>query len=197
MIKLIWALCLLCVAGGLREAHAGPLPKTSKVEDKAAPQEEVNVLMFGVIQLSESLNYVYETTAAKIGKISKALTSHERTLQMLGKQTEQAAEAEKEMKDVIQLLQAQMAKQQDQTVMTKDWLASMEQQEVELKTKVRRLEMYLNNFAPTSIKELQEKAEEQSYVLKCLQDLTQFHKENIETQIEQLSKLQRMSEAMT
>ena len=51
--------------------------------------------------------------------------------------------------------QAQMAKQQDQTVMTKDWLARMEQEEVELKTKVRRLEMYLNNYAPTSIKELQ------------------------------------------
>ncbi|XP_062264018.1 uncharacterized protein angptl8 [Platichthys flesus] len=195
MIKMIWALCLLCMAGGLREAHAGPLPMTSKMEDKAAPQEEVNVLMFGVIQLSESLNYVYETTAAKIGKISKALTSHEGTLQMLGKQTELAAEAEKEMKDVLQSLQAQMAKQQDQTVMTKDWLASMEQEEVELKTKVRRLEMYLNNFAPTSIKELQERAEEHSYVLKCLQDLTQFHKENIETQIKQLSKLQRMSEA--
>ena len=99
------ALCLLCVAGALREAHAHPLPKTSMLEDKAAPLEEVNVLMFGVIQFSESLNYVYETTAAKIGKISKALKSHEGTLQMLGKQTEQAAELEKEMKDVIQLLQ--------------------------------------------------------------------------------------------
>ncbi|XP_069381753.1 angiopoietin-like protein 8 [Paralichthys olivaceus] len=194
---MIWALCLLCVAGGLTAAHAGPLSKTSKLEDKAAPLEEVNMLMFGVIQLSESLNYVYETTAAKIAKISQVLMSHEGTLQMLGKQTEQAAEVEKQMKDVIQLLQAQMAKQQAQTVMTKDWLASMEQEGVELKTKVRRLEMYLSNFAPISIKELQERAEEHSNILKGLQLLTQFHKENIETQKDQLSKLQRMSEAMT
>lgn len=48
-----------------------------------------------------------------------------------------------------------MAKQQAQTMMTKDWLASVEQEEAELKTKVRRLEMHLNNAVPTSIKELQ------------------------------------------
>lgn len=73
--------------------------------DKAAPQEEVNVLMFGVIQFSESLNYVYETTEAKIAKISQTLRSHEGTIQKLGRQTEQAAEVEKQIKEVIQLLQ--------------------------------------------------------------------------------------------
>ncbi|GAA6218104.1 uncharacterized protein LOC108902967 isoform X2 [Lates japonicus] len=194
---MIWALCLLCVAGGLRAACAGPLTKTSKMEGTAAPEEEVNVLMFGVIQFSESLNYVYETTEAKIAKISQALKSHEGTLQKLGEQTEQAAEVERQMKEVIQLLQAQMAKQQAQTKMTKDWLASMEQEEAELKTKVKRLEMYINNSVPTNVKELQERAEEHSMILKGLQHLTQFQRENIETQKEQLSKLQKMSEAMT
>lgn len=47
-----------------------------------------------------------------------------------------------------------MAKQQAQTKMTKDWLASVEQEEADLKTKVKRLEMYINNSAPT-VKELQ------------------------------------------
>lgn len=48
-----------------------------------------------------------------------------------------------------------MVKQQAQTKMTKDWLASVEEEEMELKTKVKRLETYLNNSAPSSIKELQ------------------------------------------
>lgn len=48
-----------------------------------------------------------------------------------------------------------MAKQQAQTTMTKDWLARMEQEEVELATKVRRVEMNLNNLFPSNIKELQ------------------------------------------
>lgn len=103
-MKMIWGLCLLFLAGGIR-VYAGPLRKT-----KAAPQEEVNVLMFGVIQLSESLNAVYETTEAKIAKISKTLKSHEGTLQRLGRQTEQAAEVEKQIKEVIQLLQVRKYK---------------------------------------------------------------------------------------
>lgn len=104
-MKMIWALCLLCLAGGLRAVHASPIRKTSMTEYKAAPQEEVNVLMFGVIQFSESLKDVYETTDAKIAKVSRALKSHEGTLQYLGRETEQAAEVEKQIKQVIQWLQ--------------------------------------------------------------------------------------------
>lgn len=104
-MKMIWNLYLLCLAGGFGAALAGPVRKTGRMEDKAAPQEEVNVLMFGVIQLSESLNYVFETTEAKIERISKTLKSHEETLQRLGKQAEQAAEVERQIKEVVQLLQ--------------------------------------------------------------------------------------------
>ncbi len=104
-MKMIWGLCLLCLAAGLRAVHAGPVRKTGKRQDKAVSQEEVNVLMFGVIQFSESLSYVYETTEDKIDKISQTLKSHEGTLQKLGRETEQAAEVERQMKGVIQLLQ--------------------------------------------------------------------------------------------
>lgn len=46
-----------------------------------------------------------------------------------------------------------MAKQQAETKMTKDWLAGMEQEEVALRTKVKKLETYVNTSS--SIKELQ------------------------------------------
>lgn len=105
---MIWSLCLLCVAVGLRAVHANPVRKTGRMEERAAPQEEVNVLMFGVIQLSESLSYVFETTEAKMKKISNALRAHEDALQKLGKQTEQAAETERQIKEVVQLLQVGM-----------------------------------------------------------------------------------------
>lgn len=87
-----------------------PIRKSGHMGHTAAPQEEVNVLMFGVIQFSESLNYVYETTEAKIAKISQALQKHEGALQRLGKQTEQAAEMEKQMKEAIALLQVRQKK---------------------------------------------------------------------------------------
>lgn len=193
---MIWSLCLLCVAGGLGAVHAGPVRKTSKTEDNTAPQEEVNVLMFGVIQFSESLNYVYETTEAKIAKIHQTLKNQEGTLENLSTLTKEAAQVEEEIKEVVQLLQAQMAKQQAQTRRTKDWLARVENEEVELKTKVKSLETYLKNSVPADIKELQERAEEHSSILQDLQDLTQFQNEKIEIQNERLSKLLKMSEAM-
>ncbi|MEQ2193208.1 hypothetical protein XENOCAPTIV_026380 [Xenoophorus captivus] len=197
LIKMIWSLCLLCLAGGFGAVHAGPIRNTGRMEDKAAPQEEVNVLMFGVIQLSESLNYVFETTEAKIGRISKTLKSHEETLQQLGKQTEQVAEVEQQIKEVVQLLQEQMAKQQAQTHITKDWLSSIEKDEEEMKAKVQQLEMYINNAASNSLKELQDKAEDHFQLLRGLQTWNGVQKRNIETQDEQLSKLQKMSEAMS
>ncbi|XP_065820822.1 puff II/9-2 protein [Labrus bergylta] len=160
------------------------------MEDMAAPEGEVEVLMFGVIQFSESLKYVYETTEAKIDKISQKMKRHEQTLKKLGRQTEQAAEVEEQMKEVIQLLQAQMAKQQADTKKTKDWLANMELEEAELRTKVEKLEKHvINSVPPTSVKDLQERAEEITDVLRGLQHLTEFQKEMIETQNEKLSKL--------
>lgn len=102
---MIWSLCLLCVAGGLRAVHANPIGKTGQAADRAVPQEEVNVLMFGVIQLGESLSYAFETTEAKMKKISRTLKAHEHTLQRLGKQTEQAAEMEQQIKEDVRLLQ--------------------------------------------------------------------------------------------
>lgn len=48
-----------------------------------------------------------------------------------------------------------MAQQHAQTTKTKEWLTSLEKEEQQLRTKVNRLEMYLSNSVPPSIKELQ------------------------------------------
>ncbi|KAM8843788.1 uncharacterized protein angptl8 [Spinachia spinachia] len=88
-----------------------------------------------------------------------------------------------------------MAEQRAQTERTKDCLASLEQHEAQLKTKVHTLEMYLHT--KISIKELQERAKEQADILSGLHHFTEYQKENIETQNKKLSKLQKMSEAMS
>lgn len=103
-MNLIWSLCLICLTGGLRAACARPVRKTSK-KNNAAPQEEVSVLTFGVIQFSDSLKFISETTEAKIDKIGQTLKNHEGTLQRLGRHTEEAAKIEEQIKAVIMLLQ--------------------------------------------------------------------------------------------
>lgn len=52
--------------------------------------------------------------------------------------------------------QTQMAEQQVETEVTKNRLANLEQEDVQLMANVKRLETRLNNYVPTSsIKELQ------------------------------------------
>nr|XP_057905121.1 angiopoietin-like protein 8 isoform X2 [Doryrhamphus excisus] len=186
---MIWCLCLLYVAVGFGPVHAASIKRPGRTED-------VNVLMYGVIQFGESLNYVLETTEAKMAEIGRTLKGHEGALRRLGEQMRQAAEVKEQIKGVIELLLDQMSKQQAHTKITEGQLARMEQEEVALGTKVKSLESYLNNMFPTSIKDLQERAALNGNILKGLQHLTQFQKEKIESQNEQISTLQRMSEAL-
>lgn len=102
-MKPILFLLLLCLA-----AHAGPVTKARKTEAAAAaaaPQQEVNLLMFGIIQFSQAFKYVHETTEAKMEKIGQILRRQEETLQTLGTQAEQAAEVGKEMEEVLHRIQ--------------------------------------------------------------------------------------------
>ncbi|XP_061761070.1 uncharacterized protein angptl8 [Nerophis ophidion] len=185
----MWGLCLLCALAGLTPVHAAPVKTAGRTED-------VNVLMFGVIQFGESLNYVFETTEAKIARIGKTLNGHEGALRRLGEQTERAAEVEKQIKEVIALLQDQISKQQAETKMTEGQLAHIQQEEMALWTKVRRLETYVKSTSPTSIKDLQERTALNASILTGLQHLMQFQKQKMEKHNRQILTLQKMSEAL-
>lgn len=99
-MKLILILFVFCLA-----VHARPVTKARKTEAAVDPQQEVNLLMFGIIQFSQAFRYVHETTEAKVKRISQILQRQEETLQKLGTQAEQAAEVEKEMKEELQTIQ--------------------------------------------------------------------------------------------
>lgn len=103
-MNLIRSLCLLCLTGGLRAACARPVRKTSR-KNAAAPQEEANVLVFGVLQFSHSLKYVSQTTEAKMAQIGQTLKNHEGMLQRLGRHAEEAAKIKKQIQAVVMLLQ--------------------------------------------------------------------------------------------
>ncbi|XP_053707191.1 uncharacterized protein angptl8 isoform X2 [Synchiropus splendidus] len=168
---------------------------SSKTEDKPAPLEEINILMFGALQFSNSLKLAYESTDAKIAKITSTLNNREGALLELMKQTEQALEEERQMKSAMRLLRAQMDKQYAQAKLTKDWLAEFDNVEAELRQKVKRMEAHLNSISPGRLKELQERAAENAIILKGLQDLTQFQRQNIESHDQQLGILEKLAEA--
>lgn len=99
-MKPLLVLFLLCPA-----IHAGPLTKAGKTEAVVSPQQEVNLVMFGIIQFSQAFKHVHETTQAKVEKVGQILRRQEELLRQLGAQTEQAAEVEKEMKEALSNIQ--------------------------------------------------------------------------------------------
>ncbi|KAM9783920.1 angiopoietin-like protein 8 isoform X2 [Syngnathus typhle] len=167
---MIWSLRLFYLSALLGAVRARPV----KHADRAAPREDVNVLMFGVLQLGESLNSVYESTEGKVANILLTMKEHEGNLKRLGEQTAQAGEVEKQMKEVIELLQEQMFQQETQAKTAEGRLADIEREQAQLWTKVKSLEAYLNSTFPASIKELQ------------------FQKQKIDKQAKQLAALQRL-----
>ncbi|KAM9783919.1 angiopoietin-like protein 8 isoform 2-T2 [Syngnathus typhle] len=183
---MIWSLRLFYLSALLGAVRARPV----KHADRAAPREDVNVLMFGVLQLGESLNSVYESTEGKVANILLTMKEHEGNLKRLGEQTAQAGEVEKQMKEVIELLQ--MFQQETQAKTAEGRLADIEREQAQLWTKVKSLEAYLNSTFPASIKELQERAAFNASILKGLLHLTQFQKQKIDKQAKQLAALQRL-----
>ncbi|XP_049601597.1 angiopoietin-like protein 8 [Syngnathus scovelli] len=185
---MIWSLRLFYLSALLGAVCARPV----KHADRAAPREDVNVLTFGVLQLGESLNSVYENTEGKVANILLTMKEHEGALKRLGEQTAQAGEVEKQMKEVVELLQDQIFQQETQAKTAEGRLADIEREQAQLWTKVKSLEAYLNSTVPASIKELQERAAFNASILKGLLHLTQFQKQKLDKHAKQLAALQRL-----
>lgn len=67
--------------------------------------DDVNVLMYGVLQFSESLHHAYQNTEAKLARITHAITDTERLVQRLGQDTEQTVHSERQIKRRLSVIQ--------------------------------------------------------------------------------------------
>lgn len=70
-----------------------------------ASEEEVNVLMFGVLQFSESLRHTYQNTEARLARLVRAVRSTESLMRRLDRQALEAKQAEVQIREGIQRLQ--------------------------------------------------------------------------------------------
>ncbi|XP_046894729.1 uncharacterized protein angptl8 isoform X2 [Hypomesus transpacificus] len=196
-------LCLLCVSACLTgplaagPLAASPLAAPGKAEEKAAPQDEVSVLMYGVLQFGQSFHEIYQSTEAKIARIGESLRSHELALEGLNRDAVQAAGQEVQIRGALGQLEAQMAELHTQAEQTKGKLAHVEQEEEELKKKVANLEANLKNSALTRLQELQERAVKHSALLKTLEKWNRKQRQNLELQNRKLTKLQRAGAAQS
>ncbi|XP_030646758.1 uncharacterized protein angptl8 [Chanos chanos] len=184
------SLCLLCVALWLSGALAKPA-KAPQTKGKPASVDDVNVLMYGVLQFSESLHHMYQTTEAKIARILRSIHKTESIVTRLGQDTEEAEQTNSQVKERLNLIKAQMAGLQAQAEQTKGIVIKAAEEGEDLKSKLTNLETNLKISPPNQIRALKEMTLRNSSVLKDLMKLTVEQKQTLENQNEQLAELQR------
>ncbi|XP_061438424.1 uncharacterized protein LOC133363180 isoform X1 [Rhineura floridana] len=84
---------------------------------QAARQEEVNLLVYGVLQFSGTLRDLYDSTAQKLDRIRHRTDLYEHGLGVLLQQTQSAQQKQKEIREIIERLKAEdmISRQQGQS----------------------------------------------------------------------------------
>ncbi|XP_039541951.1 uncharacterized protein angptl8 [Pimephales promelas] len=182
-------LCVLCLTLCANRVSTSPL-KSFQTGGNPASLDDVNILMYGVVQFSESLHHIYQSTEARIARVMKAVSRTENEVKRLGHDTEEAAQTERQIKEKLQLIQAQMKALQIQVQENRGTVTRLELEEAELKKKLTVLEENLNNSIPDTIKGTTLK---NISILKDLTKWTQEQKLKLEKQNQQLADLQKQN----
>ncbi|KTG32959.1 hypothetical protein cypCar_00008645 [Cyprinus carpio] len=206
------ALCVLFAALCANRVSSSPL-KSVHAGEKLASMDDMNILMYGVLQFTESLHHMHQTTEARLARVMKAMSQTESKMNRLGHDTEEAAKNERLIKEKLQLIQLvywdlwvqkeldQCAQQlvclQDQMKALKiqihenrETVTRVELEETQLKKKLTSLEENLNSSVPDTIKGTPLK---NISSLKELMKWTQEQKLKLENQNQQLADLQKQN----
>uniref|UniRef100_A0A673WPK4 Uncharacterized protein n=1 Tax=Salmo trutta TaxID=8032 RepID=A0A673WPK4_SALTR len=174
-------LCLLCMAMCLAGIPASPVLKAQK-NNQAAPIDDMNVLMYGVLQFSETLHHVYESTDAKFARIERSLRRQEERLERLG-QDDQG--------DQPRDIPSELPPQQHTGIKGKVHFSITHRlcQTIQCQHTQSCSVPFINSYVRVCF---QDRALKHSSVLEGLLTWTQFQKQSIESQGQQLTKLQKL-----
>lgn len=64
--------------------------------------------MYGVLQFSETLHHIYQSTEAKLERVMKAISRTESEVQKLGLDTEEAVQTERQIKEKLKSIQVNL-----------------------------------------------------------------------------------------
>ncbi|TRY89222.1 hypothetical protein DNTS_025394, partial [Danionella cerebrum] len=151
-----------------------------------ASEDDVNILMYGVLQFSESLHHMYQSTEARLARVMRAVSRTESEVERLGHDTEEAAQTKQQIKARLELIQAQTQALQIQAQENQGKVSKVEMEEAELKKKLSSLEEDLNSSDTI-------KGEKKLNIsnLKDLIKWTQEQKLKLENQNQELVDLQK------
>ncbi|TSZ68954.1 Angiopoietin-like protein 8 [Bagarius yarrelli] len=166
-------------------------PVLPRTEAKVALENDMNVLMYGVLQFSDSLHHMNQNTEAKLARITHAITHTERLVQKLDQDTEETIRSERQIKDRLSIIQAETAALNIQAHQTKRLVYKVEQDDMALKQKLSSLEATLKRFTPDRKQALQATIQKHNTHLHDLMRWTEKQRQQLENQNRQVAELQK------
>ncbi|KAG9280104.1 angiopoietin-like protein 8 [Astyanax mexicanus] len=193
----MWTVVCVSVSVCVLASGVSPSPLRTRRDAPLAKADEVNVLMYGVLQFSESLHHMYQSTEARLARVARAIHNTESVVQRLGLDTQQAIRTESQIKQGLSLIKEQMEVLQAEAQQTRGVVNRVEQEDTELKLKLRELEQNLSILtSPNRISALRETTQKHNTLLDDLTSWTRQHKQQLENQNLQLLELQKQSRVL-
>ncbi|MGH0189161.1 UNVERIFIED_CONTAM: hypothetical protein FKN15_033877 [Acipenser sinensis] len=196
-VSLVWVVCL----GLGAPCWAVPVGKWQGVRGghpQLALEEDVNILMYGVLQFSSGLREMYRGTSSKFTQIFHSLDAFERTLGLLGKSVREAKDAGGELESSVLQLQREETQLKSQSTEINQQFKSLLYDQLVLQNKVTSLEKTLSSLEgtklqtqPENVSQLKEQSLKQYKTLQKLMHSVQSQRKQMEQQQLQLSQLEK------
>ncbi|XP_041097986.1 uncharacterized protein angptl8 [Polyodon spathula] len=148
--SLVWVLCLV-LGAPCWAVPAGQWQGVGGGHPQLALEDDVNILMYGVLQFSAGLREMYRGTSSRFTQIFHSLDAFERTLGLLGKSVREAKDAGVELESSVLQLQQEEAQLKSRSTEINQQFKSLLYDQLVLQNKVTSLEKTLSSLEGTKL----------------------------------------------
>ncbi|XP_063302013.1 angiopoietin-related protein 3-like [Pelobates fuscus] len=155
-----------------------------EVEGRAALNEDVNVLVYGTVQLGQAVGNTYSSTAEKLQRVEDRRSRQEKNLEKLQEEVARARQEERRLAAEVERLQSEEEEIRSLSSVIMLELRDLQKGYEELKTRVRSLE----NVLPDALA-LKAQVERQHLTLQVVAEAVNQQQEQIANQRIQLNHI--------
>lgn len=175
-----------------------PMMSTLLSTPRPALQEDVNLLVYGVLQLSQALHDTYRNTDRRLQRVNSSLSTYNLTLGMLARETRQTGMDAEQLNTTIRGLQMEEeAIQRQSSDIFKSFREALDSHRA-LEEHVRKLEQNLSGLnrpaarnRSSYLSRLKIQTGQQNLTLRALMDMVQHQQWQMSQQKQQLSQIQK------
>ncbi|XP_074167740.1 angiopoietin-like protein 8 [Sminthopsis crassicaudata] len=177
-----------------------PMPTLPKPSPELALQEEVNILLHGVLQFGQALKHIYKATEAQLDEAGRSLSLYEQTVLMMQQDLGSARARTQELQRSLGEIQAEEKTLELQAQGAGIALSQVLEGHQDLQQRVEKLQGALAAVAPRhpqkELEELKLYADKQSQIIWSLMGHVQRQQRELAQQQQQLSHIRARLQAL-